>query len=112
MRSPQTAKQAVEMMIALLSTNAWCQGFFATDANGKATGWHDRRAEKFCLRGAMFHVCDIARNGSAIMDQVERTFIEVLDEKGWCSGMASWNDVQNRTAGQVLDLLNEVKERC
>lgn len=73
----------------------WCQRAYALDADGKPLWATDRRATKWCLRGAVF---------ASAYDDHEEPFL-CLARAGVGEGTA-WNDKPGRTQAEVIAVLD------
>lgn len=88
----------------VLEQNEWIQGRFARDIDGDVVDSGSRKAVKFCVLGAIFHVSGHGRYASK---SVHARFHALADqlESHLKHPVISWNDDPARTKEEVVAAL-------
>lgn len=82
---------------AALVGEGWCQKTLAMDAVGRKVIPEDRRAVRWCLRGALY----LAEQLSAVRGAALHAARNVEKMLG-CASLSAWNDMRGRTQSEVV----------
>lgn len=102
----------------LKSQKAWTKNAFALTSDKWSVPVTDAKACKFCIRGAVMSVAHkiLGESKSAhynkitgAADAVIKQALSIKTKKNW--SIEDWNDVDRRTHGEVVDLLNRSVDR-
>ena len=82
--------------------DAWTQGVYARDAEGKSVHPTESSAVCYCLAGAAMRYGGTSANIAIVRNLMERAV-------GYDS-LVSWNDAKGRHVGQVIDMLRKAAQ--
>jgi len=90
----------------MVQFGGWVQGVGARDGGGAVCQPEDPRAQRWCAAGAIRADARL-RRGRHFVGQAERSLESFIRRLGW-DNIAAWNDDEDRTAGEVADVLRRV----
>lgn len=91
-----------------LRDNGWCQGAYARDAFGMGVNLQSQQARSFCAMGALIAAYNDKKmvHSDAVL-LAEQNVYNVLERRGYCGAISSFNDDNGRTKDEVLELFKE-----